>query len=144
MVIDNNKSSKDEKEPIPIFDKNKNVHVNVPTGNDAKNQYRYTIRNVKSINPKSFGNVKDYENNCAFDQIHLYLVSLLDYYQSIAKVYETMKYIASDELIFEKSYSSRTLSALITDEEKELLLEAIDTIKGKLHQMGEHERNCYY
>ncbi|WP_405272069.1 hypothetical protein [Methanobrevibacter sp.] len=145
MVIDSIKSSKkDEKEAIPMFNKDTNVHVNVPIGNDAKNQYRYAIRNVKTINPKSFGDINDYENQSAFDQTRLYLISLLDYYQSIEKVYETMAYIANDELIFEKSYSTRTLSALITDEEKELLSEAIDTIEGKLYQMSLHESNCYH
>ena len=144
MIIDNKKSSeKDKKEPIPYFNKNKNVYVNVPIGNDAKNQYRFTIRNVKTINPKSFGNVAESENFGAFDQTRVYLISLFEYYEGIFKVYEKVDYIANDELTFEKSYIGEPLSALISNEEKELLSEAISTISFKLHQMEEHESNCY-
>ena len=143
MIIDNVKSS-DKKEQIPQFDKNKNVHVNVPIGKEAKNQYGYTIRTVKSINPKSFGDVSEQDNYDAFDQTRLYLISLHEYYQGIAKVYATMDYIANDELIFEKSYECKTSSALISDEERELLSKAIETIDYKLSQMAEHVNDCFY
>ena len=143
MIKETVKSS-EKKEMIPRFDKNKNVYVNVPIGNDAKNQYRHTIRTVKCINPKSFGDVNEEDNYYAFDQTNLYLISLYEYYQGIAKVYKTMDYIANDELIFEKSYMCRTSSALISDEERELLSEAIETIDYKLSQMAEHSSNCFF
>ena len=143
MIIDTVKSS-EKKEMIPRFDKNKNVHVNVPIGNEAKNQYRHTIRTVKSINPKMFGDVSEENNYDAFDQTRLYLISLYEYYQGIAKVYETMNYIANDELIFEKSYMSTTSSALISNEERELLSEAIETIDCKLSQMAEQSDNSFF
>lgn len=135
------------KEEIPSFNRHKNVHFNIPHGKDAKNQYKTLIRNIKVINPKSYGDIREYENYGAFDAMHAYLVSLLEYCEGINEIYKTKDYIINDELTIEKSYTidARTIkSALISEEEKELLSELMETIKTKLHQMSNHEWNCHY
>ena len=135
------------KEEIPKFNRHKNVHFNIPHGKDAKNQYKTLIRNIKVINPKSYGNIQEYENYSAFDAMHAYLVALLEYCEGVCEIYKTKDYIINDELAIEKSYTidARTIkSALITEEEKELLSELIETIKTKLYQMSNHEDDCYH
>ena len=132
---------------IPRFNRHENVHFNIPQGKDAINQYKALIRSIKAINPKSYGNIKDYENYGAFDSMHAYLVALLQYCEGINEIYKTKDYIINDELAIEKSYTMdfRTIySTLISEEEKKLLSELIETIKMKQYEMGEHEDNCFH
>ena len=135
------------KEDIPYFNIHENVHFNIPHGKDAKNQYKTLIRNIKVINPKSYGNIQNYENHSAFDAMHAYLVALLEYCEGIGEIYKTKDYIVNDELPLEKRYTideRTTKSVLISEEEKELLSELIEIIKTKLYQMGNHETDCYH
>lgn len=134
-------------EEIPNFNRHKNVHFNIPYGKDAKNQYKTLIRSIKVINPKGYGDIRKNENYRAFNAMQVYLIALLEYCEGIEEVYKTKDYIINDELAIEKSYiidATTIKSELITEEEKILLFNLIETIKGKLHQMGNHESNCYY
>ena len=147
MAIKDAIKPKDKKEEVPRFNRHVNVHFNIPNGKDAKIQYRNLIRNVKAIMPKSYGNLKNWENQSNFNQAHAYLVALLEYCEGIDEIYKTKEYIVNDELIIEKSYlidERVTISALISEEEKELLSELIEAINSKLYQMNNHERDCYY